>query len=843
MGGNIGNVEGLINFAYMLYKGGYCNYIEGVEDGDPVIDINLRVMFCDMSRRSSYSRQNISRLEQAYNVSLFCDDKYSRFWFWETTDINYQLSNITCGGCSYHGQNDEGCGVCPYNLSGCVQYVYKEKEKIEAIFRKMLGQRLISFEAPKVIGSIQKPIVNNEDIVSLFRNNSPGTQERLVEECANVLNKINYKSAYGAMTLIFMKVINLSMTGDINYRYLNLCDYSQKGEVVHKIINFWKNEGGISCSHMDIQSLFKSLDEKDGCSRCEYEQCPHKAAATIMLAAKLTRQNPVDMAYTIYLRNKYPGLSEQDSLQFDYFKGRNEKLPLSPESQQTFNQMIMYITGRRVNRRAPFINLGMHVFSSDAELTERFIDLFHNVIWSFSYFNGGLQGRENIYLSSTPLSEVISKIQQMSDGRYVVFYYPEQIEKMDEFNAYYFDFLRLLESRKNGIIPIFVGEKYGVEKFFESHSELKKKYVPRCIEIQEMNKNSIKEQACDKIEEALMVEPKEKEILFRYIDSEYPQSKLKSVDFINNLYEQVVFKHYSDLNIDNNANENQMDKLRATDIPEYKEPRSEEEIFAELNRLTGLENVKSKLHEISNLVKFDIKKSKQVQGQVSSSRMNMHMVFGGNAGTGKTTVARLTAEILYSIGFIQENKLVCVSAKELVGEYLGQTAPKTAKKCEEAYNGVLFIDEAYQLNPGDRGDIFKEECIAELIQQMENNRDKLVVIFAGYTEEMNDFIQHANTGLSSRIGYRIDFPDYSTKELVKIFHSISKSEGMILGEGVDERLYMIFDEARKDASKFGNARFARSVFEKSKLKHATNAAYYTEKDPRLLLINSNEIEA
>ena len=219
------------------------------------------------------------------------------------------------------------------------------------------------------------------------------------------------------------------------------------------------------------------------------------------------------------------------------------------------------------------------------------------------------------------------------------------------------------------------------------------------------------------------------------------------------------------------------------------------------------------------------------------------MVFSGNAGTGKTTVARLTAEILYSIGFIQENKLIVCSAKDLVAEYVGQTAPLTAQKCASAYNGVLFIDEAYQLNPytGSSADTFREECIAELIQQMENNRDKLVVIFAGYTKEMEEFLNKANTGLRSRIARIIEFPDYTTPELLQILEGIAGNSSITLDEGAREKARQIFDKARQDSARFGNARFARNLFERSLIQHAAITRDLPKEAPELYVLHGDEL--
>ena len=292
-----------------------------------------------------------------------------------------------------------------------------------------------------------------------------------------------------------------------------------------------------------------------------------------------------------------------------------------------------------------------------------------------------------------------------------------------------------------------------------------------------------------------------------------------------------MFQHF-------NANINAGDVLLKEDIPYIKPPRTEQEIFDELNRLTGLRNVKEELKNINDLIRFNMKMERDAR-----ERINLHMVFSGNAGTGKTTVARLTAEILYSIGFIQENKLVVCSGKDLVAKYVGQTAPLTAQKCASAYNGVLFIDEAYQLNPytGGRADTFKEECIAELIQQMENNRDKLVVIFAGYTQEMEEFLDKANTGLRSRIAKVIEFPDYTTGELVEILEGIAEEHQMKLDDSAREKARQIFDQARQDTARFGNARYARNLFERSLIQHAALTKDLPKGDPELYVLRGDEI--
>ena len=248
------------------------------------------------------------------------------------------------------------------------------------------------------------------------------------------------------------------------------------------------------------------------------------------------------------------------------------------------------------------------------------------------------------------------------------------------------------------------------------------------------------------------------------------------------------------------------------DVPLIKEIKSIEDVFKELDSLVGLNKVKKALHELVDLMTLKNKTDK-----LSIGNVNMHMVFLGNPGTGKTTIARLVADIMYNLGYIKENKLIEVSSKDLIAEYVGQTAIKTNSVIEKSLNGVLFIDEAYTLASSNNS--YNDEAIATLIQAMENYRDKLIVIFAGYTKEMQAFL-NSNSGIVSRIGYTLEFDDYTTDELVKIFINFMSKSGFVVEDNAIEYLRSIIDNNRT-MKNFGNARFIRNIFEKTIIKHAS----------------------
>ena len=236
---------------------------------------------------------------------------------------------------------------------------------------------------------------------------------------------------------------------------------------------------------------------------------------------------------------------------------------------------------------------------------------------------------------------------------------------------------------------------------------------------------------------------------------------------------------------------------------------------SELDTLVGLASVKEEIKTLSNFIKIQQKRKEQ---GLKSSSVSYHCVFTGNPGTGKTTVARIVAQIYKDLGILSKGHLVETDRAGLVAEYVGQTAVKTNKIIDSALDGVLFIDEAYSLIG--TGQDYGKEAIATLLKRMEDNRDRLVVILAGYSKEMQDFI-NTNPGLQSRFNRYIEFPDYSAEELLQIFEKNVEKFDYKLQNEVRQAMKEFFHNAveNKDAN-FGNARFVRNIFEKTLEKQA-----------------------
>jgi len=254
---------------------------------------------------------------------------------------------------------------------------------------------------------------------------------------------------------------------------------------------------------------------------------------------------------------------------------------------------------------------------------------------------------------------------------------------------------------------------------------------------------------------------------------------------------------------------NDIRKIRGKAAHQVKnEEETFEQVIEELNQLTGLDVVKKQLMQLSGFIRME--KIKQERG-LTKNKLTLHMVFSGNPGTGKTTVARLIGRIMKSLNILEKGHVVEVSRSDLVAEYIGQTAQKTEKVINEALDGILFIDEAYALSKGS-GD-FGQEAIETLLKRMEDDRDRLVVLIAGYGDEMNTFIQ-SNPGLESRFKNFLTFSDYNADELLEILKRMVQQAQHRLCLEAEEKCKRYFKHLVDSRPKnFGNARLVRNLFE------------------------------
>ena len=475
-----------------------------------------------------------------------------------------------------------------------------------------------------------------------------------------------------------------------------------------------------------------------------------------------------------------------------------DRIYIDEKSKETLKKIIEYIRKYNEGIEKNFISFNMCIFSKSRETEQEILHILNDNINFFGYLPKGDIGLTSFFdiESAKNIDEIYS-----SDNNIIVLENPNAFDtkEQNEKEKIIYKINQNMADKEKSYLTIFAAQnKDALENIFLMSDDLKNEFTDFEIIEAKPDVQDVYNEVIEKIENAVEITDEFKIKLLDYVSITYPKTDLSFAKYRDGLVEKILFNK---------------------EVPEYEKDKTMDEIFEELNSLVGLTKVKKMLNELVSLVELK-NKSKD---DLKIKSINLHMVFLGNPGTGKTTVARIVAEILYNLKYIKQNKLIEVSSKDLVAEYVGQTAPKTMAVIQKALGGVLFVDEAYSLasNKG-QGSSYNEEAIATLIQAMENYRDNLVVIFAGYTKEMQDFLD-MNSGIVSRIGYTVEFEDYTEDELLQIFMQMMTKSGFEVSEEAQNKVKEIIREY-KDTKNFGNARFVRNVYEKSIVKHASNTA-------------------
>ncbi len=486
---------------------------------------------------------------------------------------------------------------------------------------------------------------------------------------------------------------------------------------------------------------------------------------------------------------------DKDQYMKDVFE-EIDNLYVDDKSKDLLKKIIEYMRKYNEKIEKQYISFNLKIYSNNKETMSSIVKILLDSANIFKYLKNG----EAAYYSMYDIEEVKQLERIYGDKNSIVIFqnFEGFNEKEDSFkNKYISKFDETLEKNENHILTILYAKNRDIIKdSFSKNEEVLQKFFDFEITGVEPDVQDTYQEVLNKLEEKMELTDEFKVKLLDYITKNYPANILPYPEYRDKLCEKILF---------------------TKELPEIEKEKTMEEIFEELNALVGLNKVKNMLHDLVDLIELKNK----TKDDLKIKNINLHMVFLGNPGTGKTTVARIVAEMLYNLKYIKQNKLIEVSSKDLVAEYVGQTAPKTNAVVQKALGGVLFVDEAYSLASGQgQGNSFNEESIATLIQAMENYRDDLVVIFAGYTREMQDFL-NANSGIVSRIGYTVEFEDYTPDELIQIFNQMMEKSGFVVTKEAQDKVREIIDEY-KGTQNFGNARFVRNIYEKSIVKHASN---------------------
>ena len=645
----------------------------------------------------------------------------------------------------------------------------------------------------------------------------------------SIFEKVDFYDLIFIKTILQSKFIYMSEfneeTKKAKFNYIKLD--SREGYVlyINKLYDFYK---GAFYSQIEIDVNNFNFEQGKEETKREYI---YKIAA---IYSYYMEHDKLDIIKALeeYLKDGC-GLINSERSYYFYAKYKNKvaELPYSQKVKQTIINLFNYVINYNYNGNTPYIPINILMYTEDKESVENITRIISDFMWFFNFLpeNKGFykESMNDMILDRHVIGKIYYNLEtkEQRKGTLIIENF-ENLMYTDDLNCnMIMNLLTDQLERCKGICTVIYGKKETIGTIIEKHPKLNYKIFDIKLELDELDIDNLYKVTFDKLSRTERIEEKAKTKLYNYIKSSYSKSEVKEMDYISELYTKIIL----DKNKTVNADKTKM--ILESNIPDVYNTRNLGEILEELNSLVGLYNIKNQLDKLIHLLKFNKKVN------MDMSETNLHMVFTGNPGTGKTTVARIVSDILYNLGYIKQNKLVEVSAKDLIAEYVGQTSGKTYRTMKSAFGGVLFIDEAYSiLSQGKTS--FGPECIATIIKIMEDHKNELVVIFAGYEKEMEEFIR-SNPGLKSRIGYLIKFKDYNVDELMEIFNKLLERNKLKIEDLAKETVRQVITDSSK-IDNFGNGRFINNLFQNILIEHAKNTSELEDLD-RLYTITLQDI--
>lgn len=719
-------------------------------------------------------------------------------------DLNFRASGYLKSRCSFCSDKIPGC---IYRINGFIHFVCKSSNiATEEVYKELQGklyEKQVAYARPLNMPEIDKENISFLDLLSVF--------------AAIVMIKQRWISYDGGMF-------------NIEYEYVDLLAH-KKTSNIQDIIDIYDGNG--HKVKVPKKDFVDHVQEKVLGIGVQYKQYPHRVAAYIMYLADKYKKNPVNVGLYIVSKLIAGRLGIYDSFKVELYRQRLRSLPMNNDDINLAEKMFNFVINHFFNKGMPYMPMNMVLYSDDEQETKELIDIFKWITWFYYYFNNRYVPvfYEEVSLADYSIPNIVKMIDlvripdkgEKLDKSFIegpLFLHIKDFELLPELenkpgdNIVKMTMLQnAIERQQDKVVVVISGEKDKLKGVLEGYTEFYSMTVDKHLTLGNMSVNQIVFEIISKLEVSFELEEGFEKALKEYVYTEYKKSKLKSKSFIDKAIKDITFNHY-----DENFNST---LIKIGDIPVVEGSKRDKDIWEDVNALEGLTNVKEEFHKLQNLLMF--RRKTMGRGISLADRPNLHMVFEGNPGTGKTTVARLLGDLLFNFGYLKQNKVIEVSPKDLIAQWVGQTAPKTASVCQSAYGGILFIDEAYELavnGGGSSNDAFRSECVTELIKQMEDHRDNLVVIFAGYSKPMKDLLA-TNSGLQSRIGTIFTFEDFTEEQLLRIYKKLVKQSGMTMTPEAEATVISRIAIAREEED-FGNARFIRNLYEKTITQHAFN---------------------
>ena len=713
------------------------------------------------------------------------------------------------------GEKKSNCQNC--GLKYCIKYLVRnflyeilkaqKRDKIVIDPKKVINI-FLNEEETKILYNSKEIKFNNMDIVSLM--------------CVEILLKNQF---------IKLKEYN-EETKQAKFNALNLINLENSTYYINKIHEYYAGNYENELV-LNIEEFEKNLENNDDTS---YEYV-YKLAAYFTYLIETQNIDVIKQLETYILRRNDDKMSNRGKYFNKIYLDKVEKLSCNKETKNKIKKLFNYVLNYNYTTATPFVPINIVMYTEDREMATNISELIGEYMWYFVY----LKDSTKYYEYS--MNEIISDknlINQMyvdySNGKTSYKYGIVRI--MDFQNIIYASdkdqniILNLLTEKilKNNsrIVTMIYGNKDIIKGILDKHPILSENLFNIELNIDELDIDEVYNIVIERLGLTEQLNDEIKEKIYNYIKLSYGSSEIKNTEYAKVLFNKIILNEHSTFD------SNKTNILKLEDIPNLYNTRDLPQILSELNEMIGLGKIKKQINNLVSLLKFN------KRANIDISKFNLHMVFTGNPGTGKTTVARLFSDILYNLGYTKKNKLVEVSAKDLIAEYVGQTAGKTYNVLKSSFGGVLFIDEAYSIVETGSNASFASDCMTTILKVLEDQKDNLIVIFAGYEKQMEKFIKF-NPGLKSRIGYTIKFDDYTSQELIDIFKQLVEKNNLKITDEALKKVEGIIETSKK-VEDFGNARYINQIYQDILIEHSRNVENI-DNDENLMVITEDDINA